>query len=561
MLHSRTRVLRALLFSLAASGSAIVVSAAPNIILIISDDHAWFDYGFMRRPGVEPIINTVADANDTNGVGDTGLRVRNLVRTPELDRLADESLVFSRGYSPVSLCRPSLMSIVTGLYPYQHRVVGNDPKPVNVEVDAEYDSRILAVPAIPRSLAEGLGYATFQTGKWWEGHYSNGGFSSGNTMNSTATNARPSQWSGGLPNYAGSFGHSPSGLGRHGDWGLLIGRVDFVTDNPTPVAPINYANSLVPLTDFIDTQVAADRPFFVWYAPELPHDPHDPPDAMTQYYTNLGVDTWTAKYYANIERLDGTIGALRTHLQNKGIEHNTVIIYTADNGWVQDPSIDRYLGYGNNSQSSKSKQSSFDGGLRTPILIHWPQVIHASDPLGQRLYPRVIKTPVSNIDLAATIHAIAGLPPPPDSFGIDLLDLDAVQARTEIFGDCYQHDDNTPAVTTDSVRYRWVVRGGWKLFLRDDRSGPAELYHLYDTSSDSEGVAVDPFETTNLAAVHPQLVTELTDLITAWYGSTPLPLPPAPPRSVSVPALRPWGLCVAAVGLALLAVLDGRHAR
>src|SRR5437667_2604998 len=72
----------------------------PNVVLIISDDHGWTDYGFMGHPQI---------------------------RTPNLDRLAARSRVFRRGYVPSSLCCPSLASIITGLYPHQHRITSNDP--------------------------------------------------------------------------------------------------------------------------------------------------------------------------------------------------------------------------------------------------------------------------------------------------------------------------------------------------------------------------------------------------------------------------------------------------
>src|SRR5690349_25100751 len=74
--------------------------SVPNIVLIISDDHAWTDYGFMGHEHI---------------------------RTPNLDRLAHESLVFPHGYVPSSLCCPSLASLVTGLYPHQHKITSNDP--------------------------------------------------------------------------------------------------------------------------------------------------------------------------------------------------------------------------------------------------------------------------------------------------------------------------------------------------------------------------------------------------------------------------------------------------
>ena len=86
----------------AADRTIAAPTQAPNIVLIISDDQAWTDYRFMGHQQIE---------------------------TPRLDRLASESLVFSRGYVPSSLCCPSLASMVTGLYPHQHMITGNDPKP------------------------------------------------------------------------------------------------------------------------------------------------------------------------------------------------------------------------------------------------------------------------------------------------------------------------------------------------------------------------------------------------------------------------------------------------
>ena len=83
-----------------AAGGQSLEAERPNVVLIVSDDHAWSDYSFMGHPHV---------------------------RTPHIDRLARESLSFTRGYVPSSLCCPSLASIITGLYPHQHKVTSNDP--------------------------------------------------------------------------------------------------------------------------------------------------------------------------------------------------------------------------------------------------------------------------------------------------------------------------------------------------------------------------------------------------------------------------------------------------
>ncbi|NCQ33329.1 MAG: hypothetical protein GW802_38940, partial [Armatimonadetes bacterium] len=88
---------------------------------------------------------------------------------------------------------------------------------------------------LPRTLADQLGYTSFQTGKWWEGHHTNGGFTAGDTVNSTAAGTAPIQWSAAQPSYV---------TARHGDWGLMAGRVDYVNDVANPAHPIPYANTI-----------------------------------------------------------------------------------------------------------------------------------------------------------------------------------------------------------------------------------------------------------------------------------------------------------------------------
>jgi hypothetical protein len=137
----------------------------PNVVMIVGDDMAWTDFGFMGH---------------------------DVVKTPRLDALAGESAVFPNGYVPTSLCRASLATLLTGEYAHQHRICCNDP-PDGVARDAMHPF-IREAPALPRLLA-GAGYASLQTGKFWEGHFSNAGFTDGMTE-----------------------------TGRHGDAGLVIGR-------------------------------------------------------------------------------------------------------------------------------------------------------------------------------------------------------------------------------------------------------------------------------------------------------------------------------------------------
>lgn len=259
-------------------------SSPPNVVIILSDDHAWNDYGFMGSPHVD---------------------------TPALDKLAAEGVTFKRGYVPTSLCRPSLATIATGLYANQHKIIGNDPAPsVYGKKDSEsfnaareeLISNIDRVETLPNMLRE-KGYVSLQTGKWWEGNYKRGGFDEGMTR--------------GFPEKGG----------RHGDDGLKIGR-----------------EGMDVIFDFIDSAKADNKPFFVWYAPYMPHAPHTPPERILKKYQGKGYPESVEKYFAMVEWFDETNGQLMDHLEKTGLKDNTLVVYVSDNGWIQDPKNgNRYL--------------------------------------------------------------------------------------------------------------------------------------------------------------------------------------------------------------------------
>ncbi len=130
------------------------------------------------------------------------------IQTPNLDALAARSLTFTRGYVPDSLCRPSLATIISGLYPHQHGIVGNDPPlpaslrsagaqptrfyrhPDYLKVRNDYLEHAKRMTTLPEYLKP-LGYRSMQTGKWWEGHFSTGGFDEGMTVGDFSKDGRP----------------------------------------------------------------------------------------------------------------------------------------------------------------------------------------------------------------------------------------------------------------------------------------------------------------------------------------------------------------------------------
>ena len=437
------KLIPAVLFVLVFTGIASAADSGqrPNVVMLISDDQAWGDYGFMGHPQI---------------------------KTPALDKFAAESLTFTRGYVPDSLCRPSLATMVTGLYPRRHGIVGNDPPvpqslghskrlarrdPLYTAVRERYIDRIDHVPTLPKMLRD-LGYVSHQSGKWWEGHYSRGGFTHGMTHGDRATG------------------------GRHGDDGLVIGR-----------------KGLKPVFNFIDDAVDRKTPFMVWYAPFMPHTPHTPPQRLLDKYMKLTDSIHVAKYWAMCEWFDETCGQLLDYLDQKGVADNTIVVYVCDNGWIQSTDNAHY--------APRSKRSQYDGGVRTPIMVRWPG----------HITPRMDTTHLaSSLDLAPTILAACGLKPTAEMPGINLADDDAVAKRDTLCGAIYEHDIVAMDDPAASLKYLWCIEGEYKLILPNAKrvtdEGP-ELFHI----------TADPHEQNNLAAADPQRLQAMTKKLQAWWAA------------------------------------------
>ena len=395
--------------------------APPNVVMIVGDDMAWTDFGFMGH---------------------------DVIKTPHLDDLARESAVFPNGYVPTSLCRASLATLLTGQYAHRHRICCNDP-PDGVDRAAMHPF-IKQAPALPRLLRQ-AGYASLQTGKFWEGHFSNAGFTHGMTEK-----------------------------GRHGDEGLVIGR-----------------RTMKPIYDFITTARRDAKPFFVWYAPMLPHEPHDPPKRLLDKYLAPGRPGKLAKYYAMCEWFDETCGQLLAHLDQIGVRDDTLVVFVVDNGWIQETGNARTTA---GWFAPKSKRSPYDGGLRTPVMLRWPGRTKAGR------YDDLVGT----VDLAPTILAAAGLKAPPEMAGLDLLATAAGRAplaRDAVFGEIFTHtavDLDEPGL---NLTHRWVRRGDRKLITFDADQKQPELYDLRH----------DPHERKNVATENPGEVAALRALVESWW--------------------------------------------
>ena len=426
----RRRCLWLLVILLQCSASAWAAAASearPNVVLIISDDQGWNDFGFM---GSE------------------------VVQTPHLDALAARSAVFPNGYVPTSLCRASLATLLTGLYGSQHKICCND-FPTDPSADRSGTHPFIkSVPTVPRLLRDEAGYLSLQTGKFWEGHYTNAGFTAGMTTK-----------------------------GRHGDDGLAIGR-----------------KTMQPLYDFIENANAQKKPFFVWYAPMMPHTPHNPPKRLLSKYSGKVESQPLAAYYAMCEWFDETVGQLLDFLEQSNLTENTLILFVIDNGWVQQPAAKGKF-------DVRSKRSPYDAGLRTPILIAWPG----------KVKPARHDDLVTSMDLSATILSACNVATPRTMQGKSLLDVAQAKGKLDrdaVFGEIYTHDALVLDKPVLSMTHKWARVGDLKLIRPE--AGPtitnpakAELYDL----------KADPHETKNLAAERPDEVKRLSGRIDDWWAT------------------------------------------
>jgi uncharacterized sulfatase len=390
----------------------------PNVVLIISDDHAWTDYAFMKHPHT---------------------------RTPNIDRLAEQGVTFTRGYVTTAICSPSLATMLTGLYPHQHGITGNDP--VRGQQRSDWLDPFFKKPLLPKLLAD-AGYLTLHTGKLWMGK----------------------------PELVG-FTDDMGPTGRHGGQALAIGR-----------------KTMEPIYKFIDKAREQDKPFFVWYAPFLPHTPHNPPERLLKKYAGVK----NAKYLAMIEWLDETCGALMEQLKAKGVDDNTLVLYLADNGW-----------------NEHGKAFPYENGVRTPVIARWPSKFKPR---------RDDKSLVTNLDVMPTILSVCGVQAPESLPGINLLDTEAVASRDTLFLSNFAHDMVSATEPEKSLWTRSCIHEKWKLVAwRENPPKVKPWNHGYrhknpDAMLELFDLEKDPHETTNLAEKKPEIVKDLQAKLDGWWN-------------------------------------------
>jgi arylsulfatase A-like enzyme len=452
------------------------------------------------------IILIVADDLGYNDISTFGGGVTEGFKTPGIDRLADEGVVFSQAYSGASTCAPSRAMLMTGRYPTRtgfeftptpagmaravstvsSTVQASSTPPSYYDADVErshpsYEEKGLVTGEL--TIAEVLrdsGYYTAHIGKWHLGR-ENGmgpnaqGFDDSLLMTSglylpedhpDVVNAKLEfdpidrfLWA--AMRYAASFNTTSDDVFEPGGY-----LTDYWTDESIKVIRNNKA-----------------RPFFLYLA----HwGPHTPLQATRADYEAVGEIRPHRKrvYAAMIRAVDRSVSRILDTLEEEGIADNTMVIFTSDNGGAG------YIGLPKVNQPFRGwKITMFEGGIRVPLFVTWPGQI----PAGT-----VVETPTAHIDVMPTIAAATGavIPESVAIDGVPLLGLaqgqsDAEWARDTLFW--------------QNGHYQVVRHNDWKLQVNERRTDGKKVW-LFD-------LATDPTEQVNLASTRPEVVAQLEGLL------------------------------------------------
>lgn len=424
--------MKSLLVLYIAASSSMLALTPPNILLIFTADQGYGDVS-------------------TYHVSD--------VRTPNIDRIGSEGMVFTAMRANCTVCSPSRAALMTGKYADRVGVPGvirSDPK----------DSWGYFDPTVP-TMADALkkaGYHTGIIGKW---HL---GLESPNLPNER-----------GFDYFHGFIGDMMDSYTTH-----LRGGINYMRLNAEVIRPVGHATDLFSewSCDYLrERAISKEQPFFLYLAYNAPHFPIEPP---AEWLTKIRqrepkLDDRRARNVALVEHLDDRIGHVLAVLQETGLDQNTLVVFTSDNGGSLPHAQ-------NNDPWRGGKQDHYDGGLRVPFMVRWPAQIKAasrSDYAGL------------NFDLFPTFLELAGAKLSPDLDAVSLVPVLKGGSITQPRDLYFVRREGGAAYGGKS--YEAIIRGDWKL-MQNDPFSPLELYN----------VKTDPQEKLNLAATHKTMFNELS---------------------------------------------------
>jgi arylsulfatase A-like enzyme len=426
--------------------AAAAAADRPNFLLIYTDDH---------------------------GYGDVSAYGESDVRTPNIDRIAGEGMLFTAMRANATVCSPSRAALLTGRFADRVGV----PGVIRTHPENSWGYFDPHVRTLADELKE-AGYHTALIGKW---HL---GLEPPNTPNERGFIFFHGFLGDMMDSYVDHF--------RHG--------INYMRRNTDVIQPPGHATDLFSAwaVDHLRERAAhREQPFFLYLAYNAPHAPIEPPAASLEKVKRRAphLDPKRARNVAFVEHLDDSIGRVLDVLLASGLAENTVVAFTSDNGGSLAHAQD-------NGPWRGGKESHYDGGLRVPFMIRWPRRVQRG---SQCNYEGL------TFDLFPTFIELAGEKPASDLDAVSLVPLFEGATISNPRDLYFVRREGGPAYGGKS--YEALIRGPWKL-LQNDPYSPLELYNLND----------DPQEKNNLAAVNKRVGDELAGRLRGYIrrgGATP----------------------------------------
>lgn len=435
--------------------SNIIAQSKPNIIIMLTDDQGYGDVGFHGNPYLD---------------------------TPNMESIAAQGIEMTHFYSYPN-CSPTRAALLTGRYPYRTGVVGV----------TQVDHLMNASEVTLAEILTANGYETGIFGKWHLGdNYP----------------MRPTD-----QGFQEALVHKGGGIGQ------AAGPPDnsyfdpILEHNNVPKKYRGYCDNIFTdaALEFIETNI--DQPFFLYLATNLPHFPLEVPDSLAEPYRKMGLHEDNARTYGMMASIDYNVGRILQKVKTLGIEKETMIMFLSDNGprhrrTKNDVYPGRWV-----SNLRGTKTSVYEGGIRVPFFVRWPQQLEA----GQQ-----ISNVGTVIDILPTVLDAANI-------NADTLQIDGQSLLPIWTGQDRKSEDRyfftQMMVGPTAFKYmHFAVRGPqYKLVSPHD-----DPHHLVYQPTDDElketlanlelyDITNDPSERIDLSRQHPEIVNLMLDYYESWY--------------------------------------------
>ncbi|WP_157949881.1 arylsulfatase [Vallitalea okinawensis] len=447
----------------------------PNIIFILSDDLSYRDIGCYGQE---------------------------IIKTPNIDKIADDGMRFTQCYSGSTVCAPSRCALMTGKHMGHARVRENF---IRAKGATRYIDSLKAEDTTVAEVLKKAGYTTGIAGKWALGAANSEGMPSKKGFDYSFGFIDQTQAHTYYPNLVFENDRlvripENEGYDMTKVYELMTNRFDEGKDktiydengtySPDGIKDPSKAKNMHDLMSeaaykFIDRN--HESPFFLYVAYTVPHGPIVTPSL--EPYTNEDFPSTRHKVWAAmISRMDSDIGKMMEQLEHYGIAEDTIIIFASDNGYSAHAYFGQEKGeevefFKNRGPFTGYKGNLYEGGIRVPFIMSWPGVIKPGRTCDQTF---------SFYDILPTFADITGVQAPDNIDGISILPTitgESIQEQHEYFYWEYGHEQ--------AVRY-----GKYKAH----RNHPSEPIELYD-------LEVDQLEHNDIAKDHPDIVEKITEFI------------------------------------------------